>query len=529
MVRVLYRGGRVRSEGSVRSEGPARSEEPGRALTCLATEDGRIAMVGGDDEAAAYAGADEVVELDGALVLPAFVDAHVHTVQAGFRLTRLDLHGSPSRADALDRLSSYAAARDDDVLIGQGWDESLWSDRRAPTAEELERAAPGRRVFLTRIDGHSAVVSAALARATPGLRGLDGWTADGRVERDAHHAVRDLLGDLVGPDQRLAAARAAARRMAACGIVGFHENAAPHIGPAYEIDLVREAASEVGLRPTVYWGQLATEDDEAVATARRYGALGLAGDLNADGALGSRTAALLSDYEDRPGHRGHAYLGVDQVAHHVEACTRARLQAGFHCIGEAALETVAEGFERAAERLGVEAVVGARHRLEHVEMPSARVVAVLGRLGVTASVQPVFDALWGGPAQMYADRVGERWRSMNPFRALGEVTGLAFGSDSPVTALGPWEAVRAAVHAHEPTQRLDSDAAFVAHTRGGWHAARDDGSGALLPGRRADLALWRVTGDVDAGGLPDLHPDQALPTLVRTVAAGRTIHDEEAA
>lgn len=492
-----------------------------RHATALAVEDGRIVFVGSDEQASAYDGADEVLDLDGALVTPGFVDAHVHTVRTGFALTGLDLTGRPTLADVLDDLATFAArAHDQGVLVGQGWDETAWPEGRPPTGEELERAAPGRRAHLTRVDGHSSVVSPALAALVPGLEQLDGWTPDGRVERDAHHAVRSTLESLVTPGDRLEAARAALRSAVSHGLTSVHENAAPHIGPEHEVGTVREAAGEVGIGLVVYWGELM-----AVDTARRLGAAGLAGDLIADGAFGSRTAALTAPYADRPDTCGHAYLTAEQVRDHVVACTRAGLQAGFHCIGDAALEAVREGFARAAEVLGPDAVRAARHRLEHVEMPSPAMVALLGELGVTASVQPVFDALWGGPDGMYAARLGERWRGTIPLRDLATAgVDLALGSDSPVTPLGPWAAVRAAVRHHDEAQRIDPRAAFHAHTRGGALAARDLDAGHLERGARADLAVWDCPAGLGPDGLPDLAPDAPLPRLRRTLVAGRTVH-----
>ncbi len=498
--------------------GPDPAAEP----SALAIEGDRIVWVGDEAGAEAYSSADEVINLAGALLTPAFVDAHVHTVQAGFRLTELDLHQSMSRVDLLDRLAAYARhAPRGSVLLGQGWDETLWSDNRPPTAEEVDLATGGHRTFLSRIDGHSAVVSSALAESVPGLEAQDGWTADGRVERDAHHAVRAVLGGLVGPDQRLAAARHAVEAMAANGLVGFHENAAPHIGPEYEVELVRQAADEAGLRVTVYWGEWGALD-----AAHRLGVRGLAGDLNADGAVGSRTAAMHEEYADLAQHCGHGYLSAAQIAEHVVLCTQAGLQAGFHCIGDAAMEAVSEGFERAAGEIGPGRIRAARHRLEHVEMPSAAVVQVLSRLGVSASVQPVFDALWGGPDGMYAERLGERWKGMNPLRTMLDAgLRLAFGSDSPVTPIGPWAAVRAAVQHQDPDQRLTVSSAFEAHTRGGWRAGLDDDSGILAPGLRADLAVWELSEALGSDGFPEL--DAELPTLRRTISAGRTIHDGE--
>ncbi len=474
--------------------GVVHGDNPSGRDTALAVEGDRIAWVGDEDGATSYDGADEVVDLHGAFLAPAFVDSHVHTVQAGFRLTELDLHDSPSLADTLDRLAAHAAGQSPgSVLIGQGWDESLWPEARPPTGEELERAAPGMRTLLSRIDGHSSIVSPALVDAVPGLEGEDGWTGGGRVERDAHHAVRAVMGELVGSGQRLDAARVACARMTANGLAGFHENAAPHIGPDYEVDLVRRAAQEAGLRATVYWGELG-----AIDTARRLGASGLAGDLNADGALGSRTAALHAPYADRPDTRGHGYLSAEQIAEHVVLCTEAGLQAGFHCIGDAALDAIGDGFALAADKLGDDRVRAARHRLEHVEMPSQRVIDVLARLDVTASVQPMFDALWGGPDGMYADRLGERWTGTNPFLALEMApVRLAFGSDSPVTPIGPWAAVRAAVHHHAPEHRLGVSWAFRAHTAWrleGRSRRRLRTAAARQPGRPGDLGPARRDG-----------------------------------
>lgn len=506
--RVLYRNARVLGGGS-----------------CVATEDDRIVLVGDEDGAEGWLGAGDgapdVVDLDGALVTPGFVDAHVHTVRTGFALTGLDLAGTASVTATLDALTRHAAASPGDgVLVGQGWDETGWPEQRPPTGDELERAAPGRRTYLTRVDGHSSVVSPALAALVAGLASLDGWTSDGRVERDAHHAVRAVLEGLIGPDDRLAAARAACAAFAAHGITSFHENAAPHIGPEHELATVRQAAAEAGLHAVAYWGELM-----AVDTARRLGVRGLAGDLIADGAFGSRTAALATPYNDRPGTCGHAYVSAAQVRDHVVACTEAGLQAGFHCIGDAALEAIGAGFAEAADRLGDDAVRRARHRLEHVEMPAPPVRATLARLGVVASVQPVFDALWGGPSGMYAARLGERWQVTNPFRDLADAgVTLAFGSDSPVTPAGPWAAVRAATTHHHPDQRLGVAAAITAHTRGGALAGHDDDASLLAPGHRADLAVWDTPGGTTDDGLPDLGPDRPLPRLLRTVAAGHTIH-----
>ncbi len=506
--------------------------------TAIAFDDGVVTWLGDDTGASSYAdGADEVIDLDGKLVTPAFVDAHVHTAQTGALLTGLDLAGTTSLTEALDRLASFAKSLSHDAVIdGAGWDETKWPEGRPPTAEELDRAADGRGVYLSRIDGHSGVISSSLSEVA---KGHDGYDVTGRVERDAHHAVRDALSALIGPDQRRDDIRAALRAMAAKGIGAFHEMAAPHIGPLWELPLIREIADELGLSATLYWGE-----PGAFQHIGTYGLAGLAGDLNADGALGSRTAALREAYADRPDHRGHAYLTPEEIAEHVIACTERNVQAGFHCIGDQALDNIARGFELAASKIGVQALVAARHRLEHVEMVDEAAIATLAQCGVVASVQPMFDALWGGPDGMYAERVGDRWLGMNPFGSLARAgVVLAFGSDSPVTELGGWEAVRAAAFHHEKAERITVRAAFQAHTRGGWRAAGIDDAGVLAPGTAATYAIWQSSADLvvqtpddrvaawstdPRAGVPVL-PDlsEGTPTCLRTAVGGRVVYDAE--
>ncbi|WP_328999874.1 amidohydrolase [Kribbella sp. NBC_00709] len=511
--------------------------------TAIAFDDGVVTWLGDDTGASSYAdGADEVIDLDGKLVTPAFVDAHVHTAQTGALLTGLDLAGTTSLTEALDRLAAFAGRLPEDAVIdGAGWDETKWPEGRPPTADELDRAGGGRRVYLSRIDGHSGVISSALMTATQGAGGgrLDGYDPSGRVERDAHHAVRDALSELIGADQRRLDIRAALNQMASKGIGAFHEMAAPHIGPLWELPLVREIAEELGLSATLYWGEPGVF--EHVGT---YGLAGLAGDLNADGALGSRTAALRAPYADRADHRGHAYLTAEQIAEHVIACTERNVQAGFHCIGDEALGNIARGFELAAEKVGIQALVAARHRLEHVEMVDEGTIATLARCGVVASVQPMFDGLWGGPDGMYAERVGDRWQGMNPFGSLARAgVVLAFGSDAPVTELGGWEAVRAAAFHHEKSERITVRAAFQAHTRGGWRAVGIDDAGVLAPSTAATYAIWQTDADLvvqtpdervaawstdPRAGVPVL-PDlsEGTPTCLRTAVGGRVIYEVE--
>jgi hypothetical protein len=261
---------------------------------------------------------------------------------------------------------------------------------------------------------------------------------------------------------------------------------------------------------------------------RSVGARGLAGDLCIDGALGSRTAALHERYADAPG-RGARYLSEDEVADHLIACTRAGVQGGFHCIGDDAVAIAVAGLRRAAEVLGEEPVRAARHRLEHVEMIDPADLPTLARLGVVASVQPGFDAAWGGPDELYVARVGPRAAAMNPFAALLRAgVRLAFGTDAPVTPLAGWAPVRDAVQHWRPDQRLSVAAAFAAATVAGHAAAGNDGVGTLAVGAPAHLAVWETEPALldTSTGLPRLHPGDALPRCVATVVDGRPVFED---
>ncbi|MFI2436613.1 amidohydrolase [Streptomyces sp. NPDC018693] len=502
--------------------------------TAMVVETGQVAWVGSEGAADAFAdGVDEVIDLDGALVTPAFTDAHVHTTATGLALTGLDLSAAPTLEAALTRVREFAAARPHDrVLLGHGWDASRWPGGRPPTRAELDEATGGRPLYLSRIDVHSAVVTTALLDLTPGATP----PGDGPLTADAHHAVRAAAFAAVTREQRTEAQRTALAHAASLGIGSVHECAGPEISSEEDFtDLLRLAAEQPGPRVIGYWAE------QNVEKARELGALGAAGDLFVDGALGSHTACLHTPYADAD-HTGTAYLDAAAVAAHVAACTEAGLQAGFHAIGDAAVSTVVEGVRAAAEKVGLARVRAARHRVEHAEMLTPGTIAAFAELGLTASVQPAFDALWGGEGGMYAQRLGaDRAATLNPFAALLRAgVPLAFGSDSPVTPLDPWGTVRAAAFHRTPEHRVSVRAAFTAHTRGGWRAIGRDDAGALVPGAPADYAVWhtgelvvqapddrvaRWSTDPRSGtpGLPDLTPGRDLPVCLRTVVGGRTV------
>ncbi len=522
---VLWRGGVVFSPADPRA-------------TALVTDGDRIVWVGPD---AGAPSAERVVDLDGALVAPAFVDAHVHATDTGLAMGGLDLSRTRSPGELLDAVAAFAAVRPPDAVVhGHGWDESTWPDQRPPSADELDRAARGRRVYLSQASAHSALCSRALLAAVPQVVSVDGW-----VREHDHHAVRAVALGSLSAVQRTAVQRVALAAAAAAGIAAVHECGGP--GTSSEADFVGLLAlsgagvprPESGLSqagsglPEVYgyWGELG-----GAAKARGLGAVGAAGDLYADGALGSRTAHLRSSYVDGD-TCGEGFLSAEQVAAHLVDCVSVGVQGGFHAIGDAAIAAVLDGFARAAHVVGVDRVRAGRPRVEHLELADRAMIARLVEFGVVASVQPAFDRLWGGAGRMYAQRLGlARSLASNPFGSMHAVgVTLAFGSDSPVTPLDPWGSVAAAVAHRHRGSRLSVRAAFAAHTRGGWRAlspsVTDPGGmdGMLMPGAPATFAVWETPGGV-MNGLPALpaEPDEefAVPVCRATVLRGSPIFGE---
>ncbi|GGG10367.1 amidohydrolase [Rhodococcoides trifolii] len=503
--------------------------------TAMAVTDGTVVWVGEDRPALALHPDAEIVRLDGAFVAPAFVDTHVHVTATGLALGGLDLAGARSLGDCLELLRAHAARHDDAVLWGQNWDESAWPERRGPTTAELDAAVPGRSIYLSRVDAHSAVCSTAL-RTVAGVP-----VDDVPVIGEAHHAVRRAVRDLMTPRDAERARSLALDTAARHGIVAVHECAGPDItGRADFADLL---ALDHGVEVRGYWGEAVTSEDDARALLSDTGAHALGGDLFVDGSIGSRTAWLTDPYTDADG-TGSSYLQVDAIAAHLAACTRSGIQAGFHVIGDAAMTAVVEAIGRVVDELGGPAFASRGHRLEHAEMVTSDQAAVLAARGVIASVQPAFDAVWGGPAGMYAARLGaDRAAALNPLAMMAAAgVSLAFGTDSPVTPFSPWSSIRAAVNHHTPGSAVSPRAAFSAATRGAWRAGgvRDGLAGTLVPGAPASYAVWDAAELVVSApndsvqrwstdprsrvpALPRMDVGLTDPTCLRTVHRGQTV------
>ncbi|HEX6844477.1 MAG TPA: amidohydrolase family protein, partial [Actinomycetota bacterium] len=450
-------------------------------------------------------------------VLPGFVDAHVHLTSTGMSLTNADVAAARSRAELLALAAGRARAEQDPVVALQGFDETRWDDPAVPTRAELD-AVTDRPLVIARADGHvslantPAITFAQVGDLTGTERDADGPT--GRVVGEANRKLSRWLTESLTAHRVEELQLAAASLAASNGVTAVHEMSMPHERGQRDLEVVLGHRDRL---PVDVWVVVASMD---VPGAVELGLPAIGGDLAADGSIGARTAALREPYADTAGEGSLAFAD-DELAGFFHDAHDAGLQVGMHAIGDRAIEQVLVAWERvyasldSRERRHFRA---RRHRIEHMEMPADDQVERAAMLGLAASVQPTFDALWGTPGGLYERALGEiRASRMNPFRTMvdrGLVVGA--GSDAPVTPLEPWRTVAALEAHHDPAQRLGRREAILLHTAGSARLAhQEEKKGALGPGSHADFAAYEVD-PLEAPDVRSLRP-------VLTVSLGREV------
>jgi predicted amidohydrolase YtcJ len=473
---------------------PSSSLQPGRR---------RGAATGGGNERGLPA-TDRRVDLDGGTLIPAFCDAHVHLPATGLYAGGMDFRGERSAAAILDAFARHAV-RPGTVLFGGNFEDPL---DKPLTRTDLDSVAGDRPAMLARADLHSCIVSSAL------LRELDVGDAEG-VDRD----------DAGEPTGYL-------REQAACGAWSWFETSLPRqdqinairsaidlayskgVGSVHEMfvvewrgwssyDVLTAAIDPCALNVVTYLG---TDEVERV---KQLGLGRIGGDYFLDGSFGSHTAWMKEPF-DSPPPAGSPPCGIqyrkdDELFDFFVAAQDSGLQVGVHAIGDAAIEQAITTWERVADKAGSAEVRELGHRIEHFECAGDEHIRRAGALGLRPSVQPAFDAYWGGEHGLYSRRIGwERAAQMNRFGTMRRSgLGLGAGSDSTVTPLDPFLQMKALRTHHVAAERLDARAALRAHTLGSHMLSGEtSGRGAIEVGAVADLAwLDRDPVTIDPGAL----------------------------
>jgi len=516
------------------AEGAPRAE-------AVAIRGDRLLYVGTDAGALAHRGpATRVIDAGGRTMVPGLHDAHGHVLGLGEQLQELDLRGTRSFADIVARVAERARTTPADAwIVGRGWDQNDWADTAWPTHAVLDAAVPGRRVWLTRVDGHAGLASGRALReagVTPATSDPEG----GRIIRDGGgpagvlvDRAMDAVTRLIPPptDAELEATLLHAdRELQRLGLTTVHD-----AGIDERVAAAYERLARSGRLQTRIYAMLRLPLDRL----RPFFARGPVVDLQehltiraikivADGALGSRGAALLEPYTDEPGTSG--FLTTSEAD--LYARTRAAAEAGFqtcvHAIGDRANRVVMDTFERVEREVpGARAL---RNRNEHAQILDAAEIPRFAALGVIASMQPTHatsDMPWV-PARLGAARTAEGayvWQKLKHAGAR-----LASGSDFPVEDPNPLLGFYAAVTRQAPDgtppggwapeERLSRDEALRSFTIDAAYAAHQESrSGSLEAGKLADLVI--LSRDIMQAPPADILTTQ----VVVTISGGRVTYD----
>ncbi|MFJ8580988.1 amidohydrolase [Micromonospora sp. NPDC093277] len=500
--------------------------DSGNPLAAAIAVDGdRLLAVGGEAEVREVAGQKaELVDLDGAAVLPGFYDAHIHTAQYAQSLGAVDLREARRLDEALSMVAAHAARlRPGAWLFGGRWNSNTWDPPTPPDRYALDSVCPELPVALPSVDGHTVWANSAALR----LAGIDASTPDpagGEIVRDAAGEPTGILREtasdrlralMVSPDLRNLL-KAAQEELLALGLTSVHDIDGEDCRAAY---LALRDAGELKLR--VHKAIPMAHLEAAIAEGRRTGQ----GDdwfrtgpvkIFSDGALGSRTCHMSRSFAGEQGNVGIAVTPYEDLVRRFATAAGAGIAVATHAIGDRANHLVIDAYEAVGRTPGL------RHRIEHAQHLRPGDLARMSRLGIVASMQPVHctsdidlvDSLLAGH-----DLASYAWRGM-----LNAGVALAFGSDAPVEGPDPFAALYAAVTrarpdgipagGWQPEQRLSMAEAVSAHTLGAAHAAGEDGrKGVLAPGKLADFIA------VDTDPYRE-SPDAVLRTKVITTVVG---------
>ncbi len=470
----------------------------------------------------------------GRTIIPGMVDAHAHLLNLGQSLLRVQLQGSKSYAEAIARIAARAAMiRKGEWVTGRGWDQNLWAGKQFPTEAELSRAVPDHPVFVQRIDGHAGLANAAAMR----LAGVTAATKDpdgGRIERDARgnptgvfiDNAQDLVEGAVPTSSRTQQREAVLGAVAEAnkwGLTGIHD--AGESRPVIEIYEELARTNRFNLRNYV----MVSGDS---ADVMYYTTRGPRSDLYngrlwvrsiklyADGALGSRGAAMLQPYSDDPNNVGLLLTPQRDLQRVADLALRRGFQVATHAIGDRGNRIALDVYDSALRKFPV---ADHRFRIEHAQVISLEDISRFPKLGVIPSMQASHQTSDMGWAE---DRVGhERIKGAYAWRSLIDIGSIVpNGSDFPVEEVNPLLSFHAAVTRQDPgnqppggwypEQRMTREEALKAMTLWPAYAGfQEKILGSLSTGKYADFVVL----DVDIMRVPG---DQILKTTVQSTWLG---------
>jgi len=425
-------------------------------FNAMAIRDGKVIAIGDSSELKELYAYAQVLDMKGTAVIPGLIDAHGHVMGLGYRAIQVNLEGTRSVGEALERVKSWADANPQaDWILGRGWNQVLWAENQFPTASELDSISDGRPIYMTRVDGHAAWVNtvamskAGISRETPdpsgGLIIKDRRGNPSGVLIDGAMDLVDAIIPEADDALRQMALEKALAELRSLGITSTHDAGVSHV--AYQL---YKSFADQNLLTTRIYGMISgvgtdfdlisadgllknyLNDFLSVRSVKLYG----------DGALGSRGAAMIHPYHDDPSNSGLLFYGPDSLSRLIEKAVRKGYQVNVHAIGDAANRVALDAFSMVQDSLPTSREL--RHRIEHAQVVSLDDFSRFVELDIIASMQPVHAT---SDMNMAEDRVGsERIKGAYAWRTfLDKGVILASGSDYPVENANPFHGLYAAV------------------------------------------------------------------------------------
>jgi predicted amidohydrolase YtcJ len=498
-------------------------------FSAMAIRDGKVLATGDSEIAANYPRAEKF-DGQGKTLIPGIIDAHGHVSSLGFTLLSIDVRGLASAQQAAEKVASYAAEQPQLQWIkGRGWNQVLWPDQQFPTAALLDQFIDDRPVWLNRVDGHAGWANSAAMKAA----GIDKNTlspAGGEILRDADgnptgvfiDNAMDLIAQAVPKptaDEITAALDTVSKHLLKLGITSTHDAGVS----ATEHALYRELADSGAMQVRLY-GMISSTDPEleqilaaghSLGSNDMYSARSIK--IYTDGALGSRGAALIEPYQDRPDHSGLLLTSAEQLRQLFSLATKAEFQVAIHAIGDKGNRIALDEIEHAYNTVGGRHL---RHRIEHSQVVALSDLPRFKSLDVTPSMQPTHAT---SDMNMAEDRIGaERLKGAYAWRSfLNQGSRVVSGSDFPVELAAPFDGIHAAVtrqnKANQPEGGwIAEEAMTIKETMrsfsidAAWAAHQEDRLGGLTPGKWADFIL--LDQDIYHIAPKDLWKTQVLET-----------------
>ena len=483
-----------------------------------------------------------LIDGKGQVVMPGLIDSHAHVLSVGFAAMTLDLSDTRSLAEALTRIAAYAKAHPDRPwILGRGWNQELWAERRYPTAADLDAIVPGQPVWLERVDGHAGWANSR-ALSLAGVTSATKDPAGGKIERVTPGGKP--AGVLVDNAQELVAQavppprpedRDFAFALAQDNFFSHGVTATTDMGTSIEDWQTYRRAGDTGrlrMRVMAY----ASGIDNMVLIGGTGPTPWLYDDrlrlngvkLYADGALGSRGASLKLPYSDAAA-KGLRITNDTALKNKMSRAALDHFQVAVHAIGDEANAAVLGAIEELAPTYGGDR----RWRIEHAQIVDPADIPRFGHFGIIASMQPVHQT---SDRLMAEKRLGpNRLKGAYAWKSI-QATGakLAFGSDAPVEIADPFAGMAAAISRQgpdgappggwQPQERVTREEALAAYTSNGAYAGFAEGRfGRLVLGERADFIM------VDRDPLLSSPADLAQTKVNRVFVGGVQVWDAQRA